>query len=165
MAEGAEHHRLKVVAMAFLKKHCVDLVAAEVKFRNMRSRADACGVNLKRKEVRVVECKASRADFLRDKKLQQADAAYWPHSTYFYVCCPPGVVKKSDIPAEYGLLYVDKRGRVKTERAPRKYTGHLRTRFETTLRNVCRAATNDLLFNHHHIAAVAPGLCRFPDKE
>jgi hypothetical protein len=164
MAEGREHHRLKVVAMAFLKKHCVDLVAAEVKFRNMRSRADACGVNLKRKEVRVVECKASRADFLRDKKLQDARKSYLPHCTYFYICCPPGVVTVKDVPGAYGLLYVDAKGKVTTVRAPRKNKDKTKTRFETVLRNTCRAATNDLLFNHHRIAKVAPTLCRYADE-
>ena len=163
MAEGAVHKRLKIVALAFLKRHCVDLVANEAKFRNIRSRADACGVNLKRKEVRVVEVKATRADFLRDKKLFDVERSYWPHCTYFYLMCPPGVVAKADLPAEYGLLYVDDDNQLTVVRNPVR-NARLRTRFETTLRNCCRAVSNDLLFNHHRIAVHAPQLCRFADR-
>ena len=69
MAESDVHKRLKVVACAFLKKSCVDIVSTETKFRNIKSIADACGINLKRKEVRVVEVKASLKDYKRDSKL------------------------------------------------------------------------------------------------
>ena len=163
MAEGELHARLKVVAMAFLKRACVDLVSAEAKFRNMRSRSDVCAVNLKRKEVRVVEVKATRADYLRDKKLFKLETSYYPHCTYFYLMTPPGVVLPEEVPKEVGLLVVDEANGVTVARRPVKNGGKLKTRFETTLKNVCRALTNDYLFNYKRAAAVAPQFFKYPD--
>lgn len=158
MAEGKEHHRLKIVAMAYLKSKCKDLVATEVKFYNARSRADACGINLKRKEIRIVEVKTSRQDFLRDKKLRDIKISCFNHCHYFYIFCPWDIIKTNDIPNEYGLAYVDEQGNIKIIKSPKRNKNTLRTRFETILKNTCRAATNDLLFNYYDITSATPSL-------
>ena len=150
MAEGNIHKHLKLVAMAFLKKHCTDIVSSETKFRNIRSIADACGLNLKRKEIRVIEVKASKNDYLRDVKLFNLETSYFPHSTYFYIMCPYGVIDKSEVLKELGLIYVDGNDKVYIIQKPTKNT-RLKTRFETTLKNAVRSITNDLLFKFHDI--------------
>ena len=56
MAEGEMHAHLKKLGLEWLKKKVTDLAANECKFRNLRSIADVVGINLKREEVRVIEC-------------------------------------------------------------------------------------------------------------
>lgn len=59
----------------------------------------------------LVECKASRADFLADK--------HKPHrrtlgmGKYRYYLCAEGLIGLEDLPDRWGLLWVDSKGRVK----------------------------------------------------
>ena len=76
MAEGVVHKRLKYLGLCFLKEKCTDIICIEAKYRNIRSIADVCGINLKRQEVRIIECKASKQDYVRDKKLMDLDKSY-----------------------------------------------------------------------------------------
>lgn len=149
MAEGVIHKKLKVVAMHFLKSKCTDLVAREVKFKNMRSIADAVGINLKRKEIRIIEVKATKADYDRDKKLLNLDESYYKHCNYFYIMCPMGIIQLQDVPSEYGLLWVNlDTNEIIVKRSPKKYTGRLKTMFNTSLKYTIKAITNDLLFHY-----------------
>jgi hypothetical protein len=145
MAESETHKRLKLVACAFLKKFCVDAVSTETKFKNIRSIADACGINLKRKEVRVIEVKATWADYKRDSKLFKLEKSYYPHCNYFYIMCPTDVIPKDKVLKEIGLIYVDEYGNIDVVQKPQK-NKKLKTKFETTLKNTCRSITNDLIF-------------------
>ena len=88
MAEGEIHKYLKIQGMKFLKTKCTDLVATEVVYRNMYSIADVAAINLKRKEIRIIECKATRQDFLRDKKLLDIDKSYYRVMVFFRVDLP-----------------------------------------------------------------------------
>jgi len=150
MSEGDVHKHLKLVAIAFLKKHCVDVVSTETKFRNIKSISDACGMNLKRKEVRVIEVKATKSDYLRDKKLFDLEKSYYPHCNYFYIMCPYGVIDKSEVLKEFGLIYVDDNDKITIVQKPKK-NSKLKTRFETTLKNSVRSITNDLVFKFYDI--------------
>lgn len=163
MAESDTHKRLKIVASAFLKKNCVDIVSTETKFRNIRSIADACGINLKRKEVRVVEVKASLKDYKRDSKLFKLEKSYFPHCNYFYIMCPTGVIPREEVLKEFGLLYVDENNIITVVQKPTK-NKKLKTRFETTLKNSCRSITNDLVFKFMRVADYVKGF-RFNDDE
>ena len=147
MAESETHKRLKIVACGFLKKCCTDIVSVETKFRNLRSVADVCGMNLKRKEVRIVEVKASLKDYKRDKKLFQLDKSYYPHCNYFYIMCPKDVIPKELVLKEIGLLYVDENNKIEIVQKPTRNT-KLKTRFDTTLKNSCRSITNDLIYKY-----------------
>lgn len=164
MAEGSVHKRLKIVAAAFLKKNCTDLVSTETKFRNLRSIADACGINLKRKEIRVVEVKATYKDYIRDSKLFKLDKSYFPHCNYFYIMCPTDIIPKDKVLKEFGLLYVDENNIITVIQRPTK-NKKLKTRFETTLRNTCRSITNDLVFKFMHCAELVPGFKYYEEKE
>jgi len=161
--EGKDHKRLKIVALAFLKKRCTDIVSLETKFRNIRSISDACGMNLKRKEVRVIEVKATKKDYVRDKKLFSLETSYFPHCNYFYIMCPTDIIQKSEVLKEYGLIYVDELNNISIIQKPTK-NQKLKTRFDTTLKNSCRSITNDLVFKFHKVTDYVKGF-KYGDKE
>lgn len=149
MAEGEIHKKLKVLAMKFGKEMCTDLVAREVKYRNIKSIADAVAINLKRKEVRIFEAKASKADYLRDKKLMNIDECYYKHCDYFYIICPKEIIQKEDVCKEFGLLWVDlETNEITVVKKPTKYKGRKKTLFNTSLKNVIKSSTNDLLYHY-----------------
>lgn len=60
----------------------------------------------------VVEVKVSRADFLRDRlKPHRAEGGM---GDFRYFLCPEEVITIDDLPDRWGLLWVNKRGRVRT---------------------------------------------------
>lgn len=62
-------------------------------------------------ETVVVEVKVSRADFLADgKKPHRADGEGM--GLYRYFMCPQGLIQPDEIPARWGLLWVNARGQV-----------------------------------------------------
>ena len=149
MAEGIIHKHLKALGMKFLKEKCTDVVSREVKVKNIKSIADVMGINIKRKEVRVIECKATKADYIRDIKLMNIDESYYKHCQYFYILCPIDVIPLDIIPIEYGVLYADiDNNNITVMRNPKKYTGRLKTMFDTCLKNAIKSNTNDLIFHY-----------------
>lgn len=152
MAEGEVHKHLKNLALYFLKEKVTDLIANEVEFANSHSIADAVGLNLKRKEVRVIEVKASKADFTRDTKLFGEKTSYFYHAHYSYIMCPREIIQPEDLPHGYGLLWVDKYDKIEVIKKPIKNTARLKTLFDTTLKRTCRALTNTHLFHEKNKA-------------
>lgn len=150
MAEGPIHKKLKAIGMQWVKSKVTDISAREVKYLNMRSIADVVGINIKRKEVRVIEVKATKADYDRDKKLLELDYSYYKHCHYFYIMCPKDIIQLTDVPIEYGLIWVDfeNNNEIIIKRPPKKYTGRLKTMFDTSLKYAVKANTNDLLFHY-----------------
>lgn len=146
MAESFMHKHLKQVGMQWLKTKVTDLVCVEAKYKNMYSIADVAGINLKREEVRIIECKATYQDFKRDTKLMDLDKSYYKHCHYFYIFCPENIIKPQDIPKEYGLLYLTENDEVVLKQKPIKYTSRLKTMYKTSLKNIARACTNTLLY-------------------
>lgn len=63
-------------------------------------------------ESLLIECKISRLDFLQDKKKlhRQKGMGNWR----FYMC-PTGMIKKEELPAKWGLIYVSEKGKAKIE--------------------------------------------------
>lgn len=59
----------------------------------------------------LVECKASRSDFLRDCK--KAHRQKGGVGTYRYYLCPEGMIKESDLPEKWGLLYYNSNRKVR----------------------------------------------------
>lgn len=148
MAEGIVHKKLKDVGMIWLRQHCIDLVAKEVKYKNIRSIADVVGINLKRKEVRIIECKATKTDYIRDTKLMDIDKSYYKHCQYFYILCPENILQLKDVPTEYGLLWMDHNNEIIVKRNPKKYNDKLKTQFQTSLKRTCRALTNNMIYKY-----------------
>lgn len=64
----------------------------------------------------LVECKVSRSDFLADKNKPHRIAG--GIGNYRYFLCPDGVIKPDELPANWGLLYVNNRGHVKAQAGP-----------------------------------------------
>jgi hypothetical protein len=74
---------------------------------------DVLGINLS--ESTMIECKASRADFHRDKKKLSRITGDMPGNYRLY-CAPKGLLKDEDIPEGWGLLEVYPSGYVKQKR-------------------------------------------------
>lgn len=150
MAEGEIHAHLKKIALLFLKEKCTDLIGTEVPFKNAYSIADCVGINLKRKEIRVIEVKATKADFIRDKKLFEEKTSYFGHAHYSYIMCPKEVILPSDLPYGYGLIWVDEFDNLSLVKRPIKNTKRLKTMFDTTLKRTARSLTNTFLFHNEN---------------
>lgn len=68
-------------------------------------------------ETVVVEVKVSRSDFLADaKKPHRVEGAGM--GVYRYFMCPEGLIQPHEVPARWGLLWVNARGRVKAVLGP-----------------------------------------------
>jgi len=55
----------------------------------------------------LVECKASRSDFLSDKRKQFRTDPERGIGTYRFYLCPPGIIAVDDLPEAWGLLYAE----------------------------------------------------------
>lgn len=150
MAEGEVHAHLKKLGLSFLKEKVTDLVCTEVDFNNSWSIADCVGLNFKRKEVRVIEVKATKGDYKRDTKLFGEKTSYFYHAHYSYIMCPTNVIQPDELPHGYGLLWVDENDRIEVVKKPIKNTARLKTLFDTTLKKACRALTNQMLFKEEN---------------
>jgi len=53
----------------------------------------------------LVECKASRSDFLSDKKKHFRRIPKNGIGKYRFYMCPPGIIKPEELPDKWGLLY------------------------------------------------------------
>lgn len=65
----------------------------------------------------LVECKASRADFLKDKKKAHRLTGKGM-GTFRYYMCPAGMIKENEVPENWGLLYVTEKRRVLIQKCP-----------------------------------------------
>ena len=69
----------------------------------------------------LIECKASRSDFLADKnKPFRMNPSQGMGRSRFY-CCPTGMIKKEELPKKWGLIYVGKTGHTRAVVNPLKY--------------------------------------------
>lgn len=67
----------------------------------------------------LIECKISRQDFLQDKKKPcRQDKGM---GKYRYYCCPTGLIKVEELPENWGLIYVNQKGRTKLIHRPDNY--------------------------------------------
>lgn len=144
--ESIVHQHLKTLSLYWLKEKMTDLCANEVKLYVRRKKliADAVGINLKRKEARMIEVKASRADFLRDKMIH-SEFGYHSIVDYAYIMTPEGLLKNEEIPKGYGLLEVDPYDNITVRKNPVRNPKKALT-IETLIKRTGRAATNTVLF-------------------
>jgi hypothetical protein len=56
----------------------------------------------------LIECKATRADFLRDSKKTTRNSPKIAMGQRRYYLCPPEVIKLEDVPKKWGLLWAEK---------------------------------------------------------
>ena len=150
MSESKLHKELKCLALRWMKSKVTDLVCPEVDFYNIRCVADVVGINFKRKEIRVIEVKVTKKDLLRDKKLFDINKTYFNHCHYCYIMCPKNVIELSDLPYGYGLLWVDELVNIDVVKKPTKYSGKLKTMFETTAKLASKKITNLFLYQEEN---------------
>ena len=60
----------------------------------------------------LIEVKVSRADFLADKKKSFRKNPKNGLGDYRSYLCPKGIIKESDLPKYWGLLWVDEKGKI-----------------------------------------------------
>lgn len=71
----------------------------------------------------IVECKASRSDFLCDKNKPFRKTPQLGMGTYRYYCCPKGLIRIDELPEGWGLVYVDEKGKARMAHKPvKEYT-------------------------------------------
>lgn len=67
----------------------------------------------------LVECKASRADFLADaQKPFRLDPGKGMGTFRFYLC-PAGIITAQDLPEKWGLIWVDGKGKAQMQVGPK----------------------------------------------
>ncbi|MGJ9385514.1 hypothetical protein [Salipaludibacillus sp. CF4.18] len=144
--EGPLHKYFKQQSLYWLKNKMTDLCANEVKLyaRRKKLKADALGINFKRKESRIIEVKISREDFLRDEVLA-ASYGYHAIADYAYLMTPVGLLSKEEIPIGYGLLEMDEFDTIKVRRNPTRNPKPI-LKLDTLVKRTARAATNAVLF-------------------
>ena len=67
----------------------------------------------------LVECKVSRADFLADSRKIFRRRPSQGVGTYRFYLCPAGIITPQDLPARWGLIWVDQKGKARQVVGPR----------------------------------------------
>lgn len=63
-------------------------------------------------ETQMIEAKATRSDFLSDKRKHWRKYPSFGIGKFRSYICPEGIIKESDLPDKWGLLYVNKKGKI-----------------------------------------------------
>ncbi|MCD8509597.1 MAG: MmcB family DNA repair protein [Bacillus sp. (in: Bacteria)] len=144
--ESNLHEHFKKQALYWLKDKMVDLCANEVKLFPSRKKliADSMGINLKRKEARIIEVKVSKNDFKRDKVLE-APYGYHAIADYAYIMTPVGLLSNDELPDGYGLLEIDDFDKITVKKNPVRNKKPILT-LDSLVKRTARAATNAVLF-------------------
>ena len=93
------HRQLVDLALQTLR-HRYDLVATEFPPYKQGVVFDFIGFSRLRKEIRIIECKTNRADFLADDKWK----GYMPYCTHLAFLGPKEVFFKEELPKEIGVI-------------------------------------------------------------
>lgn len=106
---GAVHKDLTLQAARYLLRNGCELVATEFSTRLNHCSGDhvfdVIGLDVRACKVRVVEAKASRSDFLGDRKLWDPREGYAAVADSCILVCPEGMVAEHELPAPWGLVY------------------------------------------------------------
>lgn len=100
---GAEHTLLIEEAAKWLRKKC-SVIITDMATSNSET-ADAIG--WQGWASTLIECKASRSDFLADAKKQFRQMPENGMGLYRYYCALRGVIKLEELPEKWGLLEWD----------------------------------------------------------
>lgn len=84
--------------------------------------ADVIGFGSWRRSI-LIECKASRADFQADKKKEFRRCPEKGVGRYRFYCCRRGLITIADLPANWGLIYVDEKGKARAVHNPYNTAG------------------------------------------
>jgi len=107
------HKRLVAAGERWLKRQGFGVVASELATTGCAEQADVIG--FRSTCTAMVEAKASRSDFLVDrKKIHRKEGGL---GVYRFFISPPSVIAISDLPAGWGLLHLEGR-RIQVTRGP-----------------------------------------------
>ena len=59
----------------------------------------------------LVECKASRADFLSDKNKAFREKPWMGMGAFRFFLCPKGIIQREDLPEKWGLVWVNRKNK------------------------------------------------------
>ncbi|SDP33513.1 hypothetical protein SAMN04487914_108104 [Arthrobacter sp. ok909] len=104
------HSECVSAASYWLNAKC-DVVLPEF-FSHNAELPDAIGFRTGGKSL-LIECKVSRGDFLSDKKKSFRFRPERGMGDLRYYCCPSGLIKPTEVPYGWGLIYVYPSGHVK----------------------------------------------------
>ena len=144
--ESEAHKWLKEIGCKFLKEKGMNVIAREVSIKC--GDCDVCGLNFKRKEVRIVECKQSLQDYIRDKKLFDLQTSYYPECHYFYIICPENVIPVEKVVDGIGLIYVKPNDEYYIVKKPVKNKSRLKTLFDSTLKRAVHRLSNEVYYRN-----------------
>jgi hypothetical protein len=125
MNKSFTHRELCFKAASYLRKqgiqpfHTCPYVVCELE--RVGESPDAFGFSWG--STQLIEVKISRADFLSDKKKYWRRRPEFGLGKYRSYLCPEGMIKESELPKDWGLLYISASGVIK-EIIPAKQQEH-----------------------------------------
>ena len=144
--ETEKHKWLKECALKFLKEKGMNVVCKEVPVGKLN--ADTIGLNMKRKEIRIIECKQDHNDYIKGKSKLNQNTGYIQYCHYLYIICPENLIKKEEVDINIGLIYVNDKDETLVIKKPTKNTKRLKSYFETILRNTVHRLSNEVFYKN-----------------
>lgn len=111
MSRKFTHNEIVQIAYKWVLKNC----SCGVAFKEFRTAAcngeypDVIGFSSG--PSTLVEVKVSRSDFLADKSKHFRSTPELGMGDYRYYCCPEGLITPEELPAGWGLVYVNEKGK------------------------------------------------------
>lgn len=102
------HKELVEIAYRWMLKNCGVGVAFKELSSLAREIPDVIGFD--GWQSIVIECKVGRGDFLKDKKKPHRENGM---GKWRFYCCPKGLIKVEELPAKWGLIYVDEKNKAR----------------------------------------------------
>lgn len=75
-------------------------------------------IGFRQGESFLIECKTSRGDFINDKRKQFRKYPKMGMGKFRYYLCPEFVIRISELPDKWGLIYVNKKGKARCVHNP-----------------------------------------------
>ena len=116
-----------------LKNTSCGVAFKEIRTTSSNEQADVIGFGSDGHSV-LIEVKVSRADFLRDKKKPFRKTPSKGMGSQRFYMCPEGIIKETDLPKGWGLIYVYDTGLVRA--AHKAYKGNVGERNKGLMKNI-----------------------------
>ena len=142
--ETGKHKWLKQMALQFLKEKGMNIVCKEVPVGKLN--ADTLGLNMNRKEIRIIECKQDHADYIKGKSKLNQNTGYIQYCHYLYIICPENLIKAQEVNIGIGLIYVTDKDELIVVKKPVKNNSRKKSHFETILKNTVHRLSNEVYY-------------------
>ena len=142
--ETNQHKWLKKLALQFLKEKGCNAVCKEVPVGKLN--ADVLGLNIKRKEIRIVECKQDINDYKKGKIKLNQNTGYSQYCHYLYIICPSGMINIKEVDPVIGLIYAKDNDEMEVVKKPIKNIKRLKHNFDTVLKNTIHRLSNEVFY-------------------